>query len=333
MSRTVARILHGSHLFGTATEKSDTDFKSVVIPSPRQILLGESDWTVNDGSSVDSSRRNGPGDVDDERHTLLKFVRLLAGGQPVAYELLFAPDEFHKIDPHPAWKKLVCNSDLVVSAEAARFLGYCRNQALAYGLKGERVAAAEKALALLSELESTFGSGAKLGPHIDSVISGVGSEHVRIEHIEMPGGRKLAHLRIAGKMAPETVTIKEARAIAAGVVKAYGERAKSAKDGKDWKALSHALRIGYEALELYSTGRITLPRPEAPKLLAVKKGMVDAEEVGAEITELVDKVELAIETTSLRESADLEFLEALVLETHLEAVEEFLPANASRRSL
>jgi len=317
--REIARILHGSHLFGTATEKSDMDYKSVVLPSAREILLGKVDVSLCD---TGDNAPNQAGDVDDERHDLMRFTRLLAAGQPVAIELLFAPRDFHQFEPDEIWTEMQCNSDRIVSREAGKFLGYCRRQALVYGLKGKRVEAAEKTLALLDEAIRIHGYRDKLAAHIGDVIASVGSDHVRVETRTMQTGREIAHLRIAGKMAAETVTLAEARDIAASVVKDYGERARKAKEssGKDWKALSHALRIGYEAVELFQTGALTLPRPEAKRLLDVKTGRLDANEVGDEIVELLEKVESAAADSPLRDGADMEYLNGLVMSAHRDVV-------------
>jgi len=323
-ARLVASILHGSHLFGTATEDSDTDYKSVWIPAPRDILLGRVGWSSNDDGTSDSSRPNTKDDVDDERHDLLRFINLLVTGQPMALEMLFAPRRFHRAEPHPAWAALEANPERVLSRESGKFLGYCRRQALAYGLKGERVEAAEKAVAALRQAADAFGPKDKLGPHIDAVIAAVGSEHVHEEPRTMATGRVIRHLRVASKMAAETVPLEEAIAIAEGVVADYGERARRSRDaaGKDWKALSHALRIGYEAMELFSEGHITLPRPEAAHLLDVKRGRIDPEEVGKEIVALLGDVEKAASRSGLPDTADIPFLEGVVVQAHAEAVAE-----------
>lgn len=318
--KTIARVLHGSHLFGTSTENSDTDFKSIVVPSVEHILLGNVNWSSNDGA--DSSRPNTKFDVDEESHDLLRFTRLLSQGQPVALEMLFAPKEFQLIEPDPAFALLLENREQIISRQNGKFLGYCRRQALAYGMKGERVEAAEKALQSITEILNEAGPREKIGPFIERIIADVGSEHVHAEGRTLASGRVIKHIRIASKMAAETVTLKEAQGIAQSVCNEYGKRSQAAKDanGKDWKALSHALRIGYEAVELFSTGFITLPRPEAAHLLQVKKGNVDADEVGSEIVDLLAEVEFASANSVLPEEANLQLLDDIVLEAYKDEV-------------
>jgi len=79
---------------------------------------------------------------------------------------------------------------------------------------------------------------------------------------------------VCGKKMPFTSSIKSAREIAQRLVNDYGQRALQAErsEGIDWKALSHAVRVGREALELLHTGKITLPLPYAAEILAIKQG-------------------------------------------------------------
>ena len=74
----------------------------------------------------------------------------------------------------------------------------------------------------------------------------------------------------------------------------YGERAKKAatNEGIDWKAVSHAIRVAYEMIELYETGTITFPLKEREYIKVVKHGKLDYLTVVApKMEELMDRVE------------------------------------------
>ena len=60
------------------------------------------------------------------------------------------------------------------------------------------------------------------------------------------------------------------------------------KYGWDVKYGSHALRLAHQGFEIASTGNLTLPMPdrERERVLAVKRGEVDRDEVSAEISRL-----------------------------------------------
>lgn len=80
-------------------------------------------------------------------------------------------------------------------------------------------------------------------------------------YMEMPGGRLVRHLEVCGRKMPFIGSIESAHKVAQRLVDEYGERALQAErnEGIDWKGLSHAVRVGREALELLETGRITFP--------------------------------------------------------------------------
>jgi hypothetical protein len=95
----------------------------------------------------------------------------------------------------------------------------------------------------------------------------------------------------------------------------YGARALQAEtnDGVDWKALSHAVRIGQEALELFETGKIVFPRPNACYLLDIKQGKVEYKMVSVEIEQLLDQVEAASIKANLPDEVDRKKVDELVL--------------------
>ncbi len=65
-----------------------------------------------------------------------------------------------------------------------------------------------------------------------------------------------------------------------------GARAAERNEGVDWKALSHTVRVGYEALELLESGSLTYPSPTREHLRAIKAGEVPYAAVAAEIDAL-----------------------------------------------
>ena len=127
---------------------------------------------------------------------------------------------------------------------------------------------------------------------------------------------------ICGKKSLLTASIQNARLIVERLVDGYGRRAVEAErnDGLDWKALSHAVRIGHEAVELFRTGQITFPRPEAAHLLAVKQGKAPYAEVAEEIESLVDEVEKAASNSGFPDKADMQVVDDLVFRVYRQQI-------------
>jgi hypothetical protein len=86
--------------------------------------------------------KNAPGDVDREIHSLQRYLALLAEGQTIALDMLFAPKSAMIRQPASLWLEIQDNAPRLVTRRASAFLRYCRQQANKYGIKGSRVSAA-----------------------------------------------------------------------------------------------------------------------------------------------------------------------------------------------
>ena len=311
----IVEMCWGSHLFGTDTPQSDLDLKGVYVPDARDILLQRVKATVTSSRPKAPGEKNAPGDVDHEVYSLQRYLDLLADGQTVALDMLFAPDAAMTFQPRPLWREIQANAHCLVSRRATAFLRYCRQQANKYGIKGSRVATARKTLALLAATEARLGTTAKLeriAPELADIAAGL--EHVAIVDLPMPGDRLVRFLEVCDRKIPFTASIRTARETAQRLVDEYGQRALQAErnEGVDWKAMSHAVRVGREALELFETGRITFPLPYADHIRRIKGGEIPYGKVASEIERLVDEVEAAAASSGLPEAPDQAVIDDLV---------------------
>ena len=326
--QTIVEMRAGSHLYGTNTPASDLDLKSVYLPSARDLLLQQVKGVIVGARPKAQGERNAPGDVDREAYSLQRFLTLLADGQTMALDMLFAPDSAMTAPPAPLWREIQANAHRLVSRRSASFLGYCRQQASKFGARGLRVEAARAMLAALTEAEARLGATAKLESiaaelEIRAAQGGAGAiPHVALIDIPAPGGALIRHLEICGRKTPYTASIKIARESAQRLLDEYGKRSLEAarNEGVDWKSLSHAVRVGREAIELLQTGRITLPLPCAGYILRIKLGQVESEAVSDEIDRLLMEVEAAAAASTLPETPDLAFIEDLIAQAHLRQI-------------
>ena len=72
----IVKMKFGSHLYGTATEDSDLDYKGVFIPSLRQLLLNRVPKSINESTGNDISK-NTKYDIDYDLYSLHYFIMLL----------------------------------------------------------------------------------------------------------------------------------------------------------------------------------------------------------------------------------------------------------------
>jgi hypothetical protein len=314
----IVRIKFGSHLYGTSTPQSDVDFKSIHIPSSNDILLQQVQDSIKTTSREKvEGEKNLPGDVDDESFSLQRYLSLLAEGQTVALDMLFAPDE-SLVYSSPLWDVIRRNKDMLLTKNSAAFLGYCHQQANKYGIKGSRVAAARDATFAFQHAYENHGATARVGDFIPIMVALRNSnpEHIKFTEkvIKSRVDKVETYFVCCNRMVPFTASVKLAAEMCTRIHTEYGDRARKAErnEGVDWKALSHAVRVGNEALELLTTKFITFPRPEAAHLLDIKQGRLPYKQVSEEIERLLVAVEAAAVTSTLPSEVDRLFMDNLV---------------------
>ena len=91
--------------------------------------------------------------------------------------------------------------------------------------------------------------------------------------------------------------------------------------GFDTKYAMHALRLGYQGLELLQTGRVTLPmpEPERSRVMSVRRGEHSLDEVVEEIGEVEQRLEAALEQTALPDSPDDDAVNEFLIDAYRQA--------------
>lgn len=324
----IVQIRMGSHLFGTSTPQSDLDLKAVYLPSARDILLQKVSPLLSGSRVKPHGEKNTAEDTDDEAYSLQRYLQLLAEGQTVALDMFFAPDWALTRPPSPVWKELKSLKPHILSKRATAFVRYCRQQANKYGIKGSRVAAVRKTVSLLQDAESRYGSTTRLG-ELSSELEAfaAGQDFAAIIDIPQLNNEPIRALEVCGKKAAFSMSLRNTLTIFQHMVNEYGQRALAAErnDGVDWKALSHAVRVGREAIELFSTGHITFPRPEAAHLLAIKRGEVPYMQVASEIEDLLEQTEKAATRSTMPDAPEMTIIDDFIENVYRRRVLENVP--------
>lgn len=311
--RNLVRIAHGSHLYGTSTPASDRDYKGVHLPSGHAIVLQRAEDVIERGFVAKSGTKNTADAIDDQSFSLQKFFGMLAKGDTVAIEILFAPP----LEADALWPEIQTVGRLLLNRQCKGFVGYCVRQAAKYGIKGSRMAAVRDLLEFLDfQKNATQRLGVLEGP---LRVWSEGREHVKWENIPNPNGSDNWHIDVCDRKMPMTAAIKEAFAVYQKVWDNYGERARAAmtNEGIDWKAVSHAVRVARQAIELLETGVITFPRPDAAELLEIKQGLRSYAEVSPMLESLVANVGYASGVSALPEKTDTDVADELILKLYL----------------
>lgn len=308
--RTLVKLIFGSHLYGTTTSDSDTDFKGVFMPSARDICLGRIPKAVTDEAVVDKDEhgKNTANAVDSELFSLHYFLlTLAAGGQTVAFDMLHA-DARYWVVYDGLWKEVYENRSRFYAKSLTAFLGYARRQAAKYGIKGSRLAEAKEVMRWLGRKTNDT----RLGDILGEAPLG---EHVRLleatERSQNQPGLEVCGRRFYGRTRLEHVKPSLTRFVWEARQRAL---AAERNEGVDWKAVSHALRAALQLRELYTTGDIKFPLRERHLLIRVKTGTLHYKNVVAPFLEdVIEEVEELAANSNFPDYPDLEWCEDLLI--------------------
>ena len=313
--KTLHKTVSGSYLFGTNVEGSDRDYKTVVLPSLDELLLAKPKLLKNKQHQTE--------EVDTEVLTLHTLTRDFVNGQTYALELVFAAPN----QTETTWEfQAYCNSlKLYVTSEMNSLVGYLMGQFSKYADKGERyneVVKVREALAKFQEHQklSVDIKGFRLSQVVPTVLHSF-KDSQYVKHVFFEGQD---FLEVLGRKYGYTLYLDEVVERLTELEKSFGNRTKkaAAEGTADWKALMHAVRVGFEAEELLSTGKLTLPftGEKQQYLLDVRNGKKTLDEVRDKLNAQLELVtQLKAKSTlptseEVRESAEMLLLS--FLKTH-----------------
>lgn len=319
---TMFRVLTGSHLYGNATEKSDFDYKAVVLP-PLDMLLAN----IKVSNRKEKPEGTGAGDkmvageTETEYLPIQVFFEDFFAGQTYALELAFAAAQgVHESFDDRGNKSATLHTlhremmqemiDKFLTKNVKKMVGYAVSQSKLYGLKTERFATVKEAVKQCQKfckhadmLEVTIGSE-EADPLRDALLH---LKYVKLSQIANgSGGTNLAPaLDVCGKQYSFTNKVGTMLTSLYHTLDNYGERVASFEgEGVDWKALSHAIRITEQVLELCETGKLVFPRSTARALASVKSGKMPLDEATAYLDTVFSKLDDAINTSVLPERTE-----------------------------
>lgn len=99
----------------------------------------------------------------------------------------------------------------------------------------------------------------------------------------------------------------------------------SYSNARSWKDASHALRVGYQLLEILNTGDLKFPLINRDRVLACKLGKLSHDEVLQELQGLIVDIKEAREKAILnwlREEVDNDFWKTFIKNVHYDAVKK-----------
>ena len=293
----VVEMLFGSHLYGLSNPNSDIDYVGVYMPTFYELVMGTAADTI-DLSTNKSGTKNTKDDVDRVFYSLPYFIKQVEKGNTNALDMLHAPMSA-LLTTSEAWEDLHSMRKHAHTKTMASFVGYVRQQASKYGKKGVRLAAVMSAL---EATETFYERGGKPSALLGELFPFLPeNEHAEFITLDVPNSGTQKFYELCNRKFQDSITVEYFYECVTKIEESYGHRAKaSTGSGIDWKAVSHALRAGYQARAIFVHGDYTFPLAETQFLLDVKAGKIDFESVVApELDRLVNEVEELTEKSDL----------------------------------
>lgn len=293
----------GSKLYGTSTPSSDIDLKTIYLPDLGDLLIGEQPSIFKKRDSLEHECTQ-PGEVEEEWIPIQTFAQHFFSSQSYALEISHAYKQGLIEFVDEDYKGLIdnfinCLIKFFSHRNIDSIIGYSLSQSLKYGLKGERLDAINK---LIEHVDVTLAAYPKsIIEDIAYELYGMNSDKpIFITQIpETRANTTQPALSIGNKLFAFNTTLKHFAKGLRILRDKYGERSKKSLDGNDWKAISHAIRIMLQGIELLTTGLMTFPSKSKDLLLSIKNGEMPEDEAYEKLHSLFLKLKEAQVSTKL----------------------------------
>ncbi len=305
-SNQILRVRVGSHLFGTSTPDSDTDYEGIFMP-PVEMLFGFKSCHEIDLGTVSKaeSGRNTAEAVDYKVREFRDFCRLALENNPNILNVLFADDE-SVMFCNEYGKRLRLSKFLFPHLGCVRrYKGYAMSQMKKMKIKPdnyERLKSAEEVL-----------SASDRGDILVEVVKSRGERIGGTNPFKDLGAGK--HIQVGDIFLERGIKVSKALSTIQGRLERAGNRSKMwEKFGYDVKFASNLIQILMQGRELVSTGGLMFPLAEASLILDIKRGKCTAEEVQKMAEEIEQQIDAAEASSPLPKRANYKDVEQFVVE-------------------
>lgn len=302
MINTVLEIQTGSHLYGTATEKSDRDFSGVFI-APEEYYFGLKDIDEVDLSIVSKleSGKNDSDAVDRKFYELRNFLKLAMNNNPNIIEHLFVNKE-NIVSINYYGEELLKNAHLFPNKSAyKKFLGYASSQKHKMIIKEQNYTELSDALQFF-EHQMPHNSLKLLVEYREELVKAeIGSEK---EH----------HFLIGDLNFLKSATTKKVYSMLKDRMSKISNRYELVtKYGYDTKFASHLIRLLIEGYDLLMYGDLSFPLQSKDLILSIKSGAYTVNEIMKMSEYYEGELTAAFGVSTLPESPDFEKINKLAI--------------------
>jgi hypothetical protein len=309
--------LFGSHLYELNNENSDEDWKGIYLPTVNELLLNKYPRSIK-YSSGDANSKNGFGDIDLENISLPRLVELGCKSDTMAIDILHATKNIERGTYAEIWDSLVENRTKFYSKDMSSLIGYLKHQASKYGVKGSRMSALKVIIEVLPQLIEDY-PNAVIGDVVEWLPYDDNCKYISVVNTKTKPSTTNHYYEVLGKKFQNTLKLTSLQDSIEKWYDNYGHRAREAEknNGVDWKAVSHALRAGYQVIDIYQQGDFEYPLSQTQYLRDVKEGKLDFSSNVKEELEWVTDLAMELSAKSdLPEVVDVEWWDNWLLDVY-----------------
>jgi predicted nucleotidyltransferase len=297
----------GSHFFNLNTEKSDLDFRGIYLPSPQDIFSKTYEKQVSlNTKDRHEKKKNTNDDIDCTFYSIDEFLNLLSCGDFNMLELLYTPTD-KIIQTSQEFQNLQELKQTFNPIDLSSFIGFVKKELKVYALESNSF---ERLSALKQFLETK---------NLDSVIQSYWSDveewckknkYAKITTVPInKNNQSIPAIEIASRIFIGTDRTRVLIRRLDGLLEKFGHRKKMQAENKmDYKGVSHAFRLLYEAESLIDKDMLELPFPSEKEqfLKKVKNQEISLEEIEPIFMDKLNKVQLCNEHRIFVNSDDSE---------------------------
>lgn len=127
-AKVILKGFAGSTIHGVSVKDQDDRDELGICIEPREYVIGLRHFETHVWRTQPEGVKSGPGDLDLTIHSLRKYMRLAANGNPTIITLLYLPEQFI-IEADEWGRRLMAERDIMLCRKAgAAFLGYMTAQ-------------------------------------------------------------------------------------------------------------------------------------------------------------------------------------------------------------
>lgn len=285
-------IKAGSHFFDLNSPTSDTDFRGIYMPSLEEFHNGESKRKFFERKTLEGNKtgvKNTKDDTDFYLFSYTFFLDLLKRGDFNCMEMLHAPKDKILINS-PEMESLTAIRKNILVNDISAFLGFIKKEYRRYGVNINHYKIQEDLANFLR----------KYPPHtrlrdIWGDIKEYAKDDTQIIFTTSLTGNnnRVPTVKIAQRFYQDTVKTSYVVDAIDTRLKRYGHRQKNmAESGVEFKGLYHALRLIYEANDLFDHGEFKIPfdKKRHSVLKSIKDGIAEQDFIFNLIDDEIDKL-------------------------------------------